>query len=150
MKIFIGSLMLSAGLVLVCGAQAKADSAAGATAVCNDGEYTHVVLKSGACSHHGGIRTWYGMDGLPKGTPVAPAPMSPPMTAATAPSRAAGAMPNQSPVPGAPGVVWGNPRTKVFHCAGDPWYGRTLRGAYMNEADALAKGYHPDHGKSCR
>jgi len=31
----------------------------GATAICNDGTYSHSAHRSGTCSHHGGVKTWY-------------------------------------------------------------------------------------------
>jgi len=31
----------------------------GATAQCNDGTYSHSAHRSGTCSHHGGVKTWY-------------------------------------------------------------------------------------------
>lgn len=31
----------------------------GATAMCNDGTYSHSAHRSGTCSHHGGVKTWY-------------------------------------------------------------------------------------------
>ncbi|MCL4310572.1 MAG: DUF3761 domain-containing protein [Actinomycetota bacterium] len=34
-------------------------AAAGATAQCNDGTYSHASTHRGACSHHGGVKTWY-------------------------------------------------------------------------------------------
>jgi hypothetical protein len=42
---------------------------------------------------------------------------------------------------GGPGMVWVNTETKVFHEPGDKWYGRTKRGKYMKETDAVAAGY---------
>ena len=32
---------------------------AGATALCNDGTYSHSQHRSGTCSHHGGVAIWY-------------------------------------------------------------------------------------------
>jgi hypothetical protein len=33
--------------------------AAGATAQCNDGTYSHAQQHRGACSNHGGVKTWF-------------------------------------------------------------------------------------------
>jgi hypothetical protein len=37
-------------------------------------------------------------------------------------------------------MVWVNTETKIFHRAGDRWYGRTQKGQYMTEAEALQAG----------
>ena len=39
--------------------------------------------------------------------------------------------------------VWVNERSRVFHLAGDPYYGRTKHGKYMCERDAAKAGYRP-------
>lgn len=31
----------------------------GATAMCTDGSYSHSAHRSGTCSRHGGVKTWY-------------------------------------------------------------------------------------------
>lgn len=40
------------------------------------------------------------------------------------------------------GMVWVNTDTKIFHRAGDHWYGKTKNGKYMTEAEAVKEGYH--------
>ncbi|HUY15902.1 MAG TPA: hypothetical protein VMX16_20070 [Terriglobia bacterium] len=41
------------------------------------------------------------------------------------------------------GMVWVNPKTKIYHPKGDRWYGKSKGGKYMTEADALKAGYKP-------
>ncbi len=82
--------------------------------------------------------------------PAAPAATAAPATAPAAPAAgaktgraAATSTASTTPAqpPPAPGMVWVNLETKVFHREGDRWYGNTKRGKYMTEADALAAGY---------
>jgi hypothetical protein len=73
-----------------------------------------------------------------KAAPAAPAPAPAPRPA-TAPSAASA--PVTAQVPPSPGMVWVNLETKVFHRQGDPWYGKTKKGQFMTEADAVKAGY---------
>jgi len=46
-----------------------------------------------------------------------------------------------APAPGGgPGMVWVNTETKVYHKEGSRYYGRTKKGKYMSEADAIKEG----------
>jgi hypothetical protein len=50
---------------------------------------------------------------------------------------------------GGAGMVWVNTDSKVYHCAGTKYYGKTKAGKYMSEADAKASGAHADHNHPC-
>ncbi len=50
--------------------------------------------------------------------------------------------PGVAQTPPSPGMVWVNPDTRIFHRAGDPWYGKTRRGQWMTPAAAVKAGFH--------
>lgn len=45
--------------------------------------------------------------------------------------------------------VWVNLATKVYHCSGDPNYGKTKTGRFLSEEDAKRLRYHPNQQKPC-
>jgi len=117
---------------------------AGATGLCKDGTYYSGASKQGACSGHKGVQEWYGG----AAAAAAPATVAPPP--AEAPARTSSPAPTTAAAAGGgPGLVWVNTSSKVYHCSGDQWYGKTKEGAYMSESEAVAKGNRPDHGKAC-
>ena len=169
MKSLLVSVALGAGFLLSVGAYA--DAPAGSTAQCKDGTYYSGTSHKGACHGHQGVKEW--LDGTPAATtttkaaatpaaPAAPVKTPPPAPAATPapPAAAAPAMSakHTAPTPasqitakpgGGAGQVWVNSSSKVYHCQGDEWYGKTKEGSYMTEAAAKAAGNHASRGKDC-
>ena len=150
-------LALSFGAV----AQAPAGAPSGSTGMCKDGTYSTAAHKSGACSGHKGVQTWYLAESSPSKQAPPPAPsaapsaQTPPAASRPAPASAAAApkpaqSTQQAPAPGGgPGMVWVNTASKVYHCPGAAYYGKTKAGKYVTEDAAKAEGDRPDHGKLC-
>jgi hypothetical protein len=157
MKFSLAAIAVAAGL-LASGAvfaQAPAGAPAGSTGLCKDGSYTSNETKKGACSGHKGVKEWFGATtaAAAPAKSAAPAPATEPATTKTTTppaAKSAAATPSTAPAAGGgPGQVWVNTSTKVYHCSGTKWYGKTKQGEYMTEAAAKAAGAHADHGKAC-
>lgn len=176
MKVRVSLISLVAGLMIATTgiAQTTAGAPAGSTGLCKDGSDWNGATKQGACRGHKGVKDWYGGTSAPATAAPASAPATPAAASATAtpaaktaaPAAAApAAAPAATPAAAAPartttapataaagggaGQVWVNKSSKVYHCSGDRWYGKTKKGSYMTEADAVAQGNRPDHGKAC-
>lgn len=163
----IQSLLIVSVLAFFCNF-ALAEDAAVVTGICKDGTPYTGKNKRGACRGHDGVKEWYG----DKGAPAAAAPTAAPAPAATAapapaatpapaaptpaPAPAAKAAPAAAPAAAAPapaagsGQVWVNTKSKIYHCEGSKFYGKTKQGEYMTEADAQAKGFAPNRKKTCK
>lgn len=138
------SFLVSSALAQAPAAPAVAPAAkaapvtpAAVSAMCKDGTAFNGTTLKGACRGHGGVDKKAAV-ASPSAAPTAPAPS--PQTPAANSQPAAG---------GGPGQVWVNPSTKVYHCSGDRYYGKTKKGEYMSEANAKAKGFHGSRGKAC-
>jgi hypothetical protein len=154
MKTAIASSLVAVVLTLAFPANAQAPT--GSTGECKDGTYTSAESKRGACAGHGGVKDWYSTSASTKSSAAsapaaaAKAPMSPTPTPGTPPTKSAATpMPTVAAAGGGPGQVWVNSSSKVYHCPGDKWYGKTKKGEYMTEAAAKSAGNHADHGKAC-
>jgi len=176
-KAFGAALIMQAAVGF---AAAPANAPPGTTGLCKDGTYYSGATKSGACKGHKGVKEWYGTAAAATPPASAPAPAKPvaaaptpaaapaaaaaPATPAAAPATAAPAPKAQTQTPpatssaakvaaapgGGTGKVWVNKSTKVYHCAGTRWYGKTKEGEYMSETEATSQGFKPDHGKACK
>jgi hypothetical protein len=163
MNTSLTGLVLAACLIASSAAfaQAPTTAPAGSTGQCKDGSYTSDATKKGSCAGHKGVKDWYGPAAVanPFGvsasapavtsttTSTVPAPKAPASGAVT---KAATSAPSTPSAPGGgPGQVWVNSSSKVYHCAGTKYYGKTKQGEYMTEAAAKAAGNHADHGKAC-
>jgi hypothetical protein len=135
MKTLVLAVALTAGFVMTTLAQTPV------TATCKDGTSFSGTSRSGACGGHGGVKSWGSASTTPPAaTSTTANPATPPPAASTATTPAPG---------GGPGQVWVNTASKVYHCPGTEWYGKTKKGEYMTEAAAKAAGNHADHGKAC-
>ena len=160
---FKSILIVAASTLVTLGAYAQSlpsGAPAGTTVECKDGSFASPEAKSGACSGHKGIKTWYGKTEAK--TRAAPAPSVETQSAAVSSTNVAPSTGKASKTPavqdpskmeaapgGGAGKVWVNASTKVYHCDGDRYYGKTKRGEYMSEADAKAKGNRAAYKKTC-
>jgi hypothetical protein len=151
MKTFVKSLPFAFAAACIFSGLAFAQAPAGASGSCKDGTYTTASSKRGACSGHGGVKDWFAdQKSAPARGPIAAAPTSAPAAAPTsAPAEDTGKPRTAAAPGGGRGQVWVNSASKVYHCAGDEWYGKTEKGAYKSEAAAKAEGDRPARNKSC-
>ncbi len=138
----------SAALVAATPAAATVPAVAegAATGMCKDGtEYTG-ASKRGACRGHKGVKEWY----ADKQAPAAESTVAPAAAPVAAPAKAVSPVAATAPASAAgSGKVWVNTRSKIYHCEGSKFYGKTKEGEYMGEADAQAQGFVANRKKIC-
>jgi hypothetical protein len=142
-KSFLFTLVVGAAFSVAVVGQAQSQ----VTATCKDGTNFSGTKRSGACRGHGGVKEF-----TDEATP-ATAPSTPPASTTKPASQVATAKPAAQPMSpppsGSAGQVWVNTASKVYHCPGTEWFGKTKKGEYMSESAAKADGARPDHGKVC-
>lgn len=142
MKKALTSTCVSIWLLFAVGAHAQTQTSPSngtntVTATCKDGSSFSGPSKRGACSQHGGVKAWGAAEAAAASTPGSN-------------TRAVPAATNAAAKPGGgPGQVWVNTASKVYHCEGSRYYGKTKQGEYMSEQAAKASGSHPADGKAC-
>jgi hypothetical protein len=155
-KTILAVLWIVGGLTLAAAGRTEAPAGAppGANGQCKDGTYATNAAKKGACKGHKGVKDWWGTEEAKPSKDKAEAKKTRDSKGASA---SASAPVKESNKPratlaagGGPGKVWVNTDTRVYHCSGDRWFGRTKEGGYMTEAEATAQGFRPDHGKACK
>ena len=119
-------------------------AAAMQTFVCKDGTSVSAASSQGTCRGHKGIDK----DATAKLT-TSPTPAAAPATPAKPAAAAAPAAGAAGAAAGGPGQVWVNEGTKIYHCQGDRYYGKTKAGKYMSESAAKAAGAHGANNKTC-
>lgn len=161
------TLFAAAALSLSLAAQAPTGVPAGSNGICKDGTYSTAATRDGACRGHKGVQTWYTANAATPARPVAipapaAAPLAPTQAVAPRPATASTAAPQAAPAArrpvlsqeapaagGGPGTVWVNTASKVYHCSGTAFYGKTKAGKYLSEDAAKAEGDRPNGGKPC-
>jgi hypothetical protein len=145
---FVKSIPCALAAACIFSTLAFAQAPAGTSGSCKDGTYTTATSKRGACSGHGGVKDWFA-DQQSAPTQSAPARNPSVATAPPEPAEETGKA-RATPAPGGGrGQVWVNTASKVYHCPGDQWYGKTEKGAYKSEAAAKAEGDRPARNKTC-
>lgn len=130
MKLFVKSLALSAGLLLSVHGFAQNSTATPPAKPAASAPTPAAMNKTQVAN--------------PVAAETSGKAATPAKTAAKSANTPAAAAPG-----GGDGKVWVNSKSQVYHCPGTKYYGKTKTGEYMSEADAKAKGNHPNNKKAC-
>ena len=138
-SILFAAFSLGCFMLVPLRAAAQSSGSAQVVATCKDGSTFTGKSRKGACRGHGGVASFQETPATPP-APAGSNSMSPAKPSAMAPMAAGGGA----------GKVWVNTDSKIYHCPGDRYYGKTKKGEYMSESAAVAAGDKPDHGKACK
>ncbi len=91
-------------------------------------------------------RSWFHSSTASPAPAASPAMATPPVATTTTSAKTAKAVEpaGAAALGGGPGMVWVNTESHTYHKEGSRWYGRTKKGKYMSEQDALKEGAHLD------
>ncbi len=134
-----GAFALLAAFSLAPSAKETKAVSADSQIVCKDGTTSHAEHTRGACSGHGGVDK----------TATSAAASEERDRSSDRAAKDDSKHTRELGASAGAGKVWVNEKSKVYHCEGDRWYGKTKHGEYMSESEAKDHGFHPDHGKSC-
>src|SRR5215469_15764665 len=148
MKRTLFALTAAAALLLAPAVLTPAN--ADVAAMCKDGSQWTGSSNRGACSRHGGVQQWLNgtvaqLPQLQANNTAGPPVLKPAAQVAATPP----AIGNMTTAANANGQGWVNLNSRVYHCAGDRYYGKTKTGEFLSESQAIAQGFRADHGKSC-
>lgn len=152
-RLLAASLLAFAVPVSVSAAATKATAAkpADATAQCSDGTYSKAKTKQGACSSHGGVKTWYA-DEATAAAPVAPAAPPSPATTATKTVRAPQPARTSAPATPAPPAATDAPPAPVPTATPKPTGAAPTTGTAANATAKCKDGtfsYAKQHSGAC-
>jgi len=118
----------------------------GATGQCNDGSYSMMDSKQGACGKHGGVKQWYENNRAPDKSVNA-------LSSQPTKTSAAGSAPPALAGKATPAVAGRRESAKAYassrrdHC--EKAHGKTAKDEDPAEAHAKATADHLAHGKAC-
>ena len=88
----------------------------------------------------GGENTASNDKGVVKSRTADNAPASTSSKSAATAAKSTDKTPTEARTPPQKGMVWVNTSSKIYHVEGDKWYGKTKKGEWMTEEDAIKAG----------
>src|SRR5215469_10369310 len=127
---------LTAAAALLLAPAVLTPAYADVAAMCKDGSQWTGSSHRGACARHGGVQQWLNGTVAQVPQPQANNMAGPPPAVNPAPQIAAAppTIGNTTIASNANGQVWVNLNSRVYHCPGDRYYGKTKSGKFLPES----------------